>query len=160
MGKFSIELFEQICDEIAISSKGLNHICKKHGTTSRSFFRWIRDDEDKEESERLNLRLKYTCAREDQADYLADEIIEISDDSEHDTISTDKGDFENKEWVNRSKLRVEARKWVASKLKPKKYGEKLDLTTDGEKLPPPQSIPIVLQNGKTIEDLMSELEPE
>ena len=62
-----------------------------------------------------------------QADYLADQIIEIADYSEHDTIEAEKGEMENREWVNRSKLRVEARKWIASKLKPKQYGDKLDI---------------------------------
>jgi len=36
---------------------------------------------------------------------------------------------ENTEWTNRSKLRVEARKWVAAKLKPKKYGDKVETET-------------------------------
>jgi hypothetical protein len=47
--------------------------------------------------------------------------------------------MENKEVVNRSKLRVEARKWIAAKLKPKKYGEKLDVTSAGEKLEKPDT---------------------
>jgi hypothetical protein len=139
MGKFSIELFDKICDEIAVSSVGLLHICEKYGTTSRSFLRWVREDEEKEDSEQLNLRHKYACAREDQAEFLADQIIEIADDSTHDTKTIQKGEqtieVENTEWVNRSKLRVEARKWTASKLKPKKYGDKLDLTSGNEKLP-------------------------
>jgi hypothetical protein len=148
MGKFSEELFDKICDEIAVSSVGLFHICKKHGTTSRSFLRWVREDESEE------LRHKYACAREDQAEFLADQIIEIADDSTHDTKTITKGDqtveVENTEWVNRSKLRVEARKWTASKLKPKKYGDKLDLTSGNEKLPTaPQ--PIVIEIVKPTE---------
>lgn len=144
MGAFSQELFDKICDEISISSLGLVHICKKHGTTSNSFHRWIREDEEGE------LRYKYTCARENQADFLADQIIEIADDSSNDTKIIHKGDkeieVENTEWVNRSKLRVEARKWIASKLKPKKYGDKLDLTSKDEKIntdPKPIIIEIV-----------------
>lgn len=67
-------------------------------------------------------------AREDQADTLADEILEIADESENDTYEVDLGDGviiqkENREVVNRSRLRVDARKWVAAKLKPKKYGD-------------------------------------
>jgi hypothetical protein len=41
---------------------------------------------------------------------------------------------ENKEWTNRSRLRIDARKWVASKLKPKVYGDKTDITSGGEQL--------------------------
>lgn len=111
--------FNAIIDELSGSSEGLHHICKRHGISHVSFYAWINQNE-----EWLN---KYTRARDIQADYLADQIIEIADDSAHDTIHTENGEMENKEWVNRSKLRVEARKWIASKLKPKKYGEKIDL---------------------------------
>lgn len=69
---------------------------------------------------------QYTRAREDQADTLADEIIDIADDATQDTIKVDGVERPNSEWINRSRLRVDARKWVASKLKPKKYGDKTD----------------------------------
>ena len=36
----------------------------------------------------------------------------------------------NNEAVQRSRLRVDARKWLMSKLMPKKYGEKLELGGD------------------------------
>ncbi len=70
---------------------------------------------------------QYAQAREDQADTLADEIIDIADDSSHDTITDPETGEEraNSEWINRSRLRVDARKWVAAKLKPRKYGDKL-----------------------------------
>lgn len=38
----------------------------------------------------------------------------------------------NGDAVQRSKLRVDARKWVAAKLKPKKYGDKIDVTSGNE----------------------------
>ena len=50
-----------------------------------------------------------------------EELIEIAD--------------EEKKDVMRSRLRVDTRKWYLSKIVPKKYGEKLDLTSKGEKLP-------------------------
>src|SRR3546814_8525986 len=37
---------------------------------------------------------------------------------------------ENGEAIRRSQLRIDARKWMAGKLKPKKYGEKLDLRSE------------------------------
>ena len=43
-------------------------------------------------------------------------------------------DVENKEFINRSKVRIDARKWMLGKMQPKKYGDKLDVTTDGEKI--------------------------
>lgn len=116
--------FNDICNELATSSIGIVKICKKHGVSSRTFYEAIHNNKDYEK--------QYVRAREEQADFLADEIIEIADDSSNDTIYTEKGEFENKEWTNRSKLRVEARKWTASKLKPKKYGDKLELSNDPE----------------------------
>jgi uncharacterized protein (DUF2147 family) len=61
-----------------------------------------------------------------------DELLEISDDSSQDTLVTKLGPMENKEWVNRSKLRVDTRKWYLSKVLPKKFGEKFDVTSDGK----------------------------
>lgn len=69
---------------------------------------------------------QYTGAREAQAQIYADEIIDISDDATQDDLFNDEGKrVLNAEWVARSKLRVDARKWIASKLLPKKYGEKV-----------------------------------
>ena len=59
---------------------------------------------------------QYARAREDQADFYADEIIEIAD-TEADS--------------SKARNRIDARKWKASKLQPKKYGDKLDLSHSG-----------------------------
>lgn len=76
---------------------------------------------------------QYARARNAQADLLAEEVIEISDDSSRDVIVDKDGNEScNTEFVQRSRLRVDSRKWLASKLKPKKYGDalKLDATVD------------------------------
>jgi terminase small subunit-like protein len=80
---------------------------------------------------------QYARAREAQADHWAEEIISIADDGTNDVYTrTDKDGNEyeavNYDHIQRSKLRVDARKWIASKLKPKKYGEKLQLAGDEE----------------------------
>lgn len=81
----------------------------------------------------------YARAREGQAEAWADQVVEIADDGSRDTI-TKKGrngeEYEapDYEWMNRSKLRVDTRKWLMAKLHPAKYGEALDLTSKGEKL--------------------------
>lgn len=76
----------------------------------------------------------YARARESQADALAEEILEIADDSSRDfrTIMRDGVETEvfDTEHVQRSKLRVDSRKWFASKVAPKRYGEKLELAGD------------------------------
>lgn len=78
---------------------------------------------------------QYARARARQAETMLDEIIEIADDSSNDTLITDFGPKPDAEWISRSKLRVDARKWAMSKLAPKKYGDKLDVTSGGEKIP-------------------------
>jgi len=121
------DIIDLICKELSSSNKSINTIIKEYNLPDYTTVRdWIRNDKD--------FSHKYVCAKEDQADFLAEEIIEIADDNSQDTIDVDLGDGvvvqkENKEFINRSRLRIDARKWVASKLKPKTYGEKLDVTT-------------------------------
>lgn len=118
--KFTQDLFDSICNEIAYSDKGLVSICKTKGINACTFYDWIANE--------AELANKYARAREIQADYLADQIIEISDDGTNDTYKTEEGSESiNHDVIARSRLRVDARKWKASKLYPKKYGEKLDL---------------------------------
>ena len=79
---------------------------------------------------------KYARAREAQAEYYADQIIDIADQSERDLVITEDGiEQKNNEVLERTKIRIDARKWIASKLQPKKYGtDRIDHTTDGEPL--------------------------
>ena len=71
---------------------------------------------------------RYARAREDQADKIFDEILAIADDRGDDWIETPDGPKLNSEHVQRSRLRIDARKWMAGKLRPKVYGEKIDHT--------------------------------
>jgi hypothetical protein len=73
---------------------------------------------------------KYTRAREEQADTLADEIIAIADESPETVEVRDKEgnviDIKiDSGYVGYQKQRIEARKWTAMKLKPKKYGDRV-----------------------------------
>ena len=118
--KYSKELAEKICSEISTTSRGLVNICEDSGMPSTvTVYSWLNNDDDF-----LNM---YTHAREEQADLLADQIIEIADDSSGDEqINPDTGAVSlNSEFAARSRLRVDARKWKASKLAPKKYGDRI-----------------------------------
>lgn len=66
---------------------------------------------------------QYARAKAESADMFAEDMLDISDDSERDFIQTEKGPAFNAEHVQRARLRVDTRKWLASKLKPKRYGE-------------------------------------
>lgn len=142
MAKYTQELFDKICESIATSSKGLSAICKENNISRAIFVIWI-------EKTPQNID-KYARAKEQQMDFMADEIIEIADDSSGDTKITEGGnEVQNPEFINRSKLRVDARKWLMSKLAPRKYGERLDLTTNGESI---NRVPTEIKtpDGKTI----------
>lgn len=84
-------------------------------------YRWLGENE--------VFREQYARAREDQADTLADEIIDIAD--EQAEVTKEDGTTYDPD-VGRDKLRVDARKWVAAKLKPKKYGDKVDVAHSGD----------------------------
>lgn len=116
-------------DEFIASILGGGHMadfCKAREIPYTTFYDWVRTD-----SRRAEL---YARAREDRAEKFADEIVAISDE-----ISvTTKMDGENVTFaidaaaVSRNKLRVDSRKWIAAKLKPRVYGDRVqvDATVD------------------------------
>lgn len=69
-------------------------------------------------------RTQYALAKIEQADILAEECLEIADDDTFDTKLTPEGyEVCNTEFIARARLRVDTRKWLASKLLPKQYGQ-------------------------------------
>lgn len=66
-------------------------------------------------------------ARDVGYDMIAVDCLEIADETGKDTVTTSRGEFANKEWMARSKLRVETRLKLLAKWHPKKYGEKLEI---------------------------------
>lgn len=116
---------DDILDKIA-GGKGLVEICKADGMPSRkTVHEWIRNNHDE-------FGDRYARARELQADHFAEEIITIADDSSEDvkviTVRGEEREVTDQEVIGRARLRVDARKWLASKLAPKKYGEKIEAT--------------------------------
>ena len=97
----------------------------------RTVLRWLAAHE--------SFREQYAIARELQVDHFADEILEIADDGTNDWIKRSEGDdgseaasqLADHEHISRSKLRVEARKWLMAKMAPRKYGDRLALEHAG-----------------------------
>ena len=123
MPKFSNALFDKVCERIA-GGESVKTICADDDMPSQdSFYKWLR--------EKPGLAERYTRAREAQADTIFDEILEIADDGRNDWMARKEGEDEievlNHEHVQRSRIRIDARKWMAGKLAPKKYGDKLTL---------------------------------
>ena len=88
---------------------------------------------------------QYARAREACAHSIAEEILEIADNGKNDWMEQngreDVGWVLNGEHVQRSKLRVDARKWLLSKIAPKSYGDKQAIEHSG-----PDGTPIQHQN--------------
>lgn len=122
---YRVDTALRICDELA-HGRPLTKICVPDDMPSVStVYLWLIHH--KEFSE------MYTKAREDQADTMADEIVQIADDGLNDTYRDDDGNVRvDHDVIARSRLRVDARKWVAAKLKPRKYGDRQIVEGPGE----------------------------
>ena len=113
-----------ICDGLA-SARSLRSICMDEGMPNQStVFRWLADER------YASFRERYARAREAQADALFDEMLDIADDGSNDWVERKREDGStdsviDHEHVQRSKLRIDARKWMAGKLRPKVYGDKM-----------------------------------
>lgn len=90
----------------------------------------------------LNLGEQYARANNELMLFWADQVVDIADDSKNDYIETESGFRPNTELVARSRLRIDSRKWILSKLAPKKYGDKLDLSSSDGTMSPPTVIKI------------------
>jgi hypothetical protein len=126
------EIVNRICENIEKNKDSLRNTLLLDNMPSMStFLKWINEDAFKQN--------QYAHACEVRADAIFDEMLEIADDGTNDYMEKIRRDGTseevlNSEHVQRSKLRIDARKWMLSKMNPKKYGDKLDLTTDNKSL--------------------------
>lgn len=103
-----------------MDGESLRSICNRKYYPSRyAVMRWLQTN--------AEFRNQYTQAREMQQEYFYDEMFEIADDSSNDYIETENGPKANNELVNRSRLRIDTRKWAMERMAPKKYGAKQQL---------------------------------
>jgi hypothetical protein len=117
---YSVEKATTICDRLALG-ESLRKICEDDAMPDKStVLRWIAAHDE--------FRDQYARAREAQADFWAEQIIDISDDGQNDTYTDDDGNERtNQDVIARSRLRVDTRKWLMARMAPKKYGDKLDI---------------------------------
>lgn len=115
---YTQSIADKICEATAVSSKSLKTICQGLKLKPMTVLQWLRNNED--------FSKMYARAKEEQADLLAEEIISISEHTKEDHTPFTGGNV-----VRRDQLRIDARKWVAAKLKPRKYGDKLDVEHSG-----------------------------
>lgn len=121
---YTEELATSICFLIS-QGISLKIICKEKDMPDKSnVFRWMQTNTD--------FRDKYRASKEECMDSFADEIIDIADE----TIELVRKGAEKKSsaYVQAMKLKIETRRWLMSKLKVKKYGDKLDLTSGDKEI--------------------------
>lgn len=119
---YNEEIANIICDRVATHACGLKKICKMY--------------DDLPHPDTINLwrhkhpefSVQYALAKLRQADLLAEECLDIADDDSKDKIidETTGNEVCNTEFIARSRLRIDTRKWLASKLLPKQYGAMVD----------------------------------
>lgn len=127
--KFTLAIAERICERLS-DGESLRTICLSEKMPSKAtVFRWLRSNE--------KFRDQYARAREAQADAIVDEILDIADEEctkvkadKHPRADADEDGMVEVVFdavaVQRNKLRIDARKWLAGKLKPKVYGDKVE----------------------------------
>ena len=114
---YSEDTAKAICERL-IGGESLRTICKDAGfPDSSTVYLWLAKEEN------AQFREQYARAREWQMETLGEEALEIADDATRDTklVGREGQEVEvcNTEWVARSKLRVETRKWFMAVLAPK-----------------------------------------
>jgi hypothetical protein len=125
---YNLQIAGKICNLIAGGSS-LRNACSQEGMPSTaSVLRWLAEHED--------FRGQYARATDARADLMADEMIEIADDARNDFIEKARDNGEtfivaDQEHIARSRLRIDTRKWLASKMAPKKYGDKVQAEVSG-----------------------------
>ena len=95
--------------------------CEAAGLSQSTFNLWVNED--------AELAAEYARAREDLIERMANEVLELSD------VDVGLQPDGKRDWaaVQKHKLQVDTRKWLLSKLAPKKFGDKLELTGDPDR---------------------------
>lgn len=120
-------MFEKICRHIETTGDGVLKTCQLLHVSTETFYRFRSSND--------AAAKRYARAKDVQADAIVQEAIDIADDISGDTVTRTNRDgseyeTEDHEWVNRCRIRVDIRKWLAGKLRPKKYGDRVELVGD------------------------------
>ncbi len=118
---------EQICERIA-NGESLRQVAEAMAIGSPSNII-------AETQKNAHFAAQYARAMDLRVDVMADEIIDIAEDGRNDWEERENKDGStytalNREAIERSRLRIDARKWTVSKLKPKKYGDRIQSDVD------------------------------
>jgi hypothetical protein len=120
-------IFNIICQRI-INGESVKSILRdKDMPSTQTFWDWLKNDKIKSN--------QYARAKEIMAERIFEDIILIADGTDDDIYVDENGiEQTNHNVIQRDRLRIDARKWNLSRMFPKKYGEKIDMTSGGEKI--------------------------
>ncbi len=126
--KYTPELVEEIAERLA-KGETMSSICRCEDMPGRvTVYDWM--------ALYPIVAEQIARAREDGHDFIAEDCLNIADDNGKDTRILDDGrEVTDADVVQRAKLRIETRLKLLAKWNPKKYGDKMDLTSGGDKLP-------------------------
>lgn len=116
-------IFDSIIEDIEHGYSLRTVLKNGSNPSSRTFYKWLDEDENKVK--------QYARACDIRAEDIFEDILDIADDKTGDkTILSDGREVFNGEFAARSRIKIDARKWILCKMNPKKYGEKIDLGLD------------------------------
>ena len=146
------ELADQVCSLVS-EGQTAREACRTVGVPMETFRRWVASNPPD------GLSGRFARARLDLLEHWADDIVSISDDRTGDVYIDEDGkkrvDHEN---INRSRLRVDTRKWLLSKLLPGQYGDRVGLDVKSDA--PPVFIVALARPGRDPLALQAALPPE
>jgi len=122
--RYPINIQDSIFNELADSDTGLDTICKKHNISPSKFREFILSDSD--------CGTKYAQARRMQIECIENRIQDASNDLLHSLTNGTVDPQIASAYVAGMRLKIDSMKWILSKLMPKKYGDKLDVTSDSK----------------------------
>lgn len=147
---YSAEVVAAICARL-VEGESLRSVCRDDAMPALStVFAWLADPD------KADFLKAYNLATAARADAIFEETFEIADEASNDWMRK-KGDDAGEGWtlngehVQRSRLRIDQRKWALARMNPKKYGDRVALAhgdPDGNKLPPPVTIFQLPDNGR------------
>lgn len=128
--EYTKELADKICEQLA-NGWSLRTVCDADEMPSvATVFSWMRKDPE--------FLKQYARAKQESADAMAEELLHIADTPLEGEEVTIKGDgtqeVKRADMLGHRRLQIDSRKWLMAKMKPKKYGDQLDLTSKGEQI--------------------------
>lgn len=125
--RYTPELAAEIVEAVSLTARSLSWLCEQnpHWPCPATIWSW--------KASKPEFRNAFNEGRRHLADELAFQAVEIADDGSGDAKLVERRDgsqfvVQDQEFAARSKLRTEVRRWLASKLAPETYGDRLDAT--------------------------------